>query len=85
MRKENFTEEDRGRYQLAWVGGQCAPDITITINAALSRVVVTNTVPPDPPTCGTIAQVYRLILDIDGPLDPPTVEVRHAETSAGAS
>jgi hypothetical protein len=74
-----------GRYQLAWVSGQCAPDITITINAALSRVVVTNTLPPDPPNCDTIAQVYRLILDIDGPLDPPTVEVRHAETSAGAS
>jgi hypothetical protein len=74
-----------GRYHLAWVGGPCAPDIVITIDPTLSHVVVTNTVPPDPPNCDTIAQLYRLVLDIDGPLDPPAVEVRHADMSAGAS
>jgi hypothetical protein len=74
-----------GRYQLAWIGGPCAPDIVITIDASISRVVVTNTVPPDPPDCDTIAQLYRLTLDIDGQLEPPAVEVRHADMSAGAS
>jgi hypothetical protein len=74
-----------GRYQLAWVGGPCAPDVTIEINLTLTRVVVTNTVPPEPPDCDTIAQQYRLVLDINGPLDPPAVEVRQADMSTGAS
>ncbi len=74
-----------GRYQLAWMGGPCAPDIVIRIDPTLEHVVVTNTVPPDPPDCDTVAQLYRLILDIDGPVDPPAVEVRHADMSAGAS
>lgn len=74
-----------GRYQLAWMGGPCAPDIVIRIDSTLEHVVVTNTVPPDPPDCDTIAQLFRLILDIDGPVDPPAVEVRHADMSTGAS
>jgi hypothetical protein len=71
-----------GRYQLIWNGGVCTPDIVVTIDAALSNVVVSN---PVPGNCDTVGNEYRLVLDIDGPLDPPAVEVRHTLTSAGAS
>jgi hypothetical protein len=71
-----------GRYQLIWNGGVCTPDIVVTIDAALSNVVVSN---PVPGNCDTVGNEYRLVLDIDGPLDPPAVEVRYTDTSAGAS
>jgi hypothetical protein len=44
--------------------------------------VVSNPVIGD---CDTIGNEYRLILDIDGPVGVPVVEVRYADTSAGAS
>ena len=65
-----------------WYGGICAQDIVITIDATLSHVLVSNPVIAD---CDTIGNEYRLILDIDGPVGAPAVEVRYAETSAGAS
>lgn len=71
-----------GRYHLMWNGGICTSDIVITIDATLSSVVVSN---PVPGNCDTIANEYRMILDIEGRLDPPAVEVDYAETSAGAS
>jgi hypothetical protein len=45
-------------------------------------VVVDSPLPGD---CDSIAQEHRLVLDIDGAVSPPAVEVRYAETSAGAS
>ncbi len=71
-----------GRYHLMWNGGICTSDIVITIDASMSSVVVSNPVPGD---CDTIPNEYRLLLDIEGRLDPPAVEVDYAETSAGAS
>jgi hypothetical protein len=71
-----------GRYHLMWNGGICTPDIVITIDPTLSNVVVSNPVIGD---CDTIGNEYRLILDIDGPVGVPVVEVRYADTSAGAS
>jgi hypothetical protein len=71
-----------GRYHLMWNAGVCTPDIVITIDARLSNVLVSNPVTGD---CETIGNEYRLILDIDGPVGVPVVEVRYADTSAGAS
>jgi hypothetical protein len=71
-----------GRYHLMWNGGICTQDIVITIDATLSNVLVSNPVTGE---CDTIGNEYRLILDIDGPVGVPAVEVRYADTSAGAS
>lgn len=35
--------------------------------------------------CDTFGVERRLVIDVDGPLDPNAVEVRYTETSAGAS
>jgi hypothetical protein len=70
------------RYQLVWSGGICDKDMIVTIDATFSKVVVDSPLPGD---CDSIAQEHRLVLDIDGAVSPPAVEVRYAETSAGAS
>ena len=56
--------------------------MVVTIDATFSKVVVETPMPSD---CDTPAQEHRLVVDVDGAVDPPTVEVRYTETSAGAS
>ena len=71
-----------GRYHLMWNGGICTQDIVITIDATLSTVLVSNPVAGD---CDTTGNEYRLVLDVEGPVAVPVVEVRYTETRAGAS
>jgi hypothetical protein len=70
------------RYQLVWTGGMCDGDTVITIDGELRTVRVEAT---QDGGCDAIGVERRLVIDIDGPLDPRAVEVRYTETSAGAS
>jgi hypothetical protein len=71
-----------GRYHLVWTGGICESGTVVTIARDFKSVELTT---PMPGNCDMLGHEYRLILDVDGPLDPPAVEVRHTLTSAGAS
>jgi hypothetical protein len=71
-----------GRYHLVWRGGVCESETVVTITRDFRSVDLTT---PMPGNCDTVAQEYRVILDVDGRLDPPAIEVRHTLTTAGAS
>jgi len=71
-----------GRYHVVWRGGVCESETVVTIARDFRSVELTT---PMPGNCDTVAQEYRVILDVDGRLDPPAIEVRHTMTSAGAS
>jgi hypothetical protein len=70
------------RYQLVWPGGMCDGDTVITIDGDLRTVRVEAT---QDGGCDAIGVERRLVIDVDGPVDPAAVEVRYTETSAGAS
>ena len=71
-----------GRYQLVWTGGMCDGETVITIDDDLRTVSVEAA---QVGGCDAIGVERRLVIDIDGPIDPAAVEVRYTETSAGAS
>ena len=60
-----------GRYHLYWTGGVCDGDSVVTIDATLSTVSVHAT-RQEP--CDTTGVERRLVIDIDGALDPNAVE-----------
>lgn len=70
------------RYQLVWTGGMCDGDTVITIDDELRAISVEAT---QDGGCDAIGVERRLVIDVDGPVDPTAVEVRYTETSAGAS
>jgi hypothetical protein len=71
-----------GRFHLYWTGGVCDDEMVVTIDASMSRVTVDA---GHSPPCDAMGVERRLVLDVDGPVDPAAVEVRYAEASAGAS
>lgn len=70
------------RYQLVWTGGRCDGDTVVTIDDELRTVMVEAT---QVGGCDAIGVERRLIIDVDGAIDPAAVEVRYTETRAGAS
>lgn len=72
----------QGRYHLYWTGGICDGDSIVTIDAALSKVSV-HAVREEP--CDTMGVERRLVIDIDGTLDPNAVQTTYTETVTGAS
>jgi hypothetical protein len=71
-----------GRYHLYWTGGVCDGDSIVTIDAELSKVSV-HAIRQEP--CDTMGVERRLVIDIDGALDPNAVETTYTETVTGAS
>ena len=71
-----------GRYHLYWTGGVCNGDSIVTIDAAMSKVSV-HAIRQE--SCDTMGVERRLVIDIDGTLDPNAVETTYTETATGAS
>ncbi len=71
-----------GRYHLYWTGGICDGDSVVTIDATLSTVSVHAT-RQEP--CDLTGVERRLVIDVDGALDPNAIETIYTETVTGAS
>lgn len=74
--------EVAGRFHLYWTGGICDDEIVVTIDASMTTVTVDG---GDPPPCDAMGVERRLVIDVDGALDPNAIELRYTETGAGAS
>lgn len=66
-----------GRFRLAWIGGVCDGDMTVTIEARIERIIVDGGLQPP---CDAMGVLRELVLDFSGPVDPGIVEVRYIET-----
>jgi hypothetical protein len=64
-----------GRVHLEWIGGICDSHITVTVSADLSTITYDMGPQPD---CDSIGVGRELVLDFDGPVDVPGIEIRDA-------
>ena len=64
-----------GRVHLEWIGGICDSHITVTVAADLSTITYDMGPQPD---CDTIGVGRELVLDFDGSVDVPGIELRDA-------
>ena len=60
-----------GRVHLAWVGGICDSQITVTVAADLGSI--TFDMGPPPANCDSIGVGRELVLDFDGSVDVPAI------------
>jgi hypothetical protein len=64
-----------GRVHLEWIGGICDSQITVTVAPDLSSITFDMGPQPD---CDTIGVDRELVLDFDGSVDVPGIELRDA-------
>lgn len=64
-----------GRVHLEWIGGICDSQITVTVAADLSAITYDMGPQPD---CDSIGVGRELVLDFDGSVDVPGIELRDA-------
>ena len=69
-----------GRVHLAWVGGICDSEITVTVAADLDSI--TFDMGPQPPNCDSIGVVRQLVLDFSGSVDVPAISLRDVADAA---
>ena len=65
-----------GRVHLAWVGGICDSRVTVTVAEDLGSI--TFDMGPQPANCDTIGVGRQLVLDFEGTVDVPGIELRDA-------
>jgi hypothetical protein len=74
--------EVASRFHLYWRGGICDDETVVTIDASMSAVTVDG---GRRPACDAMGVERRLIIDVDGAVDPNAVETTYTVTVIGAS
>jgi hypothetical protein len=67
-----------GRVHLAWIGGICDSEITVTITAGIRSIVFDMGPQPD---CDTMGVQRQVVLDFDRPVDVTTIELLDSDAT----